>query len=222
MTDWRHLTGTQRLQALWALVALTSFLSVVLYGSPVLDQTITAALIGAVGILGLLVLGLRERRHWNAMVAASTFEREHGTRAIDLEKLYRNRSVYVTTMVPHLLAQTHVEVSTRISGVDAKFTITLAYAGENAADRGVQTGVEALDEAFIIEGAEQNVSQVLSRDVKLALLDVETPGTCTITNREVAYVVPFTRMRADELEAIADVVVEIADQIEAVATGTDD
>lgn len=218
MADRRRYTGTKQLQTGWTgLVVL-----VVLIGtlSGVLSSLSVPVWVGAasgVWFVGLLALGLRDRRHWNRMVERSSFEHHRGTRRADLEKLQGGRSVTVTTAIPSVLAGTHLRVRTAVENVDASFTVEIERVEEGRTDRGLSTGTEALDERFVITGREGNVARLLSSDVQAVLLDLETPGTLTVTGTEVVYDVPFTRLSADELEAIATVCVEFAERVEEVA-----
>lgn len=216
MTDWRRYTGTQRIQITVSLVAVGLLLAVFRFNLPVGEVPVLAG-VAVVWIVSLLGLGVRNRRHWNSMVEGSTFRKQQGTRKADLERLNRYRNVLVSTEVPGLLSQTHTNVIARVSDVDAEFTITIEYVGSGGRSEGLTTGNDALDETFVIEGTEQNVAQVLSTDVQAALLDIETPGTCTITGKRVVYDVPFTRLSASELDTIADATVEIADRVEEAA-----
>lgn len=220
MSDRRQYTGTQRLQIGWTvLVLLFGVITPLLVPDWVFaNLPVPVVLTGAsvLWVLGLVLLGVRERHHWNAMVEHSSFDPERGTRQVDLETLVNGRSVVVTTDVRGLFAQAHTEIRTTIEGVDASFTIEMSYAGTDGRNEGLTTGNDTLDDAFIIEGAEQNVSKVLAPDVQAALMDVETAGTCTVTGDAVVYDVPFTRLSAHELETIASAVVTIAERIESI------
>lgn len=218
MADRRRYSGTQRLQAGWAILVVVGFALTMVVGPPI-ETVFVVVGFGLALLLGLVGLGLRERQRWNAMVEQSSFAHERGTRSADLERLYRDRSVFATTMVPSLLSQTHLEITARVSDVDAEFKITLEYVGSGGTDDGLLTGTDAIDETFVIRGTKQNVAQVLSTDVQAALLDIETPGTCTITGNRVQYTVPFTNLSAAELDTIADALVVIADRVETVAKG---
>ncbi len=214
MTDWRRYTGTQRVQLAWSAVAVAVVVAVVAGAVPIPIE------FGVIGgsiswFVGLVVIGLFDRHHWNELVRRSSFEPAAPTREIDLEWLLGDRSVYAEATVPSILAQTHLVVSTTISDVDESFTVTLTYAETGGTATGVQTGVDSLDETFRIEGKERNVNQILSREVATALLAVETPGTCTITGQSVRYDIPFTRITPGELEAVSEAVVAIARQVEA-------
>lgn len=215
MADRRQYTGTQRLQMAWTVLTLA-----ILGGSvqfPVgIEQPVVVTAVGIWWILGLVALGLRERRHWKRLVEQSSFEEGRGTRATDLEKLLGDRSVYVEANMPGPFSQTHTELMTRIEDVDASFTVTLTCVTSGGTTNGIQTGTDELDERFVIRGREGNVRRILSPAVQAALLDVETPGTCTITGKTVVYDVPFTRLSVEEVETIADAVVTLARQVEAV------
>jgi len=153
------------------------------------------------------------------MVSRSSFDRDGGTRSADLEKLLQGRSVIVSTTVPSLFSQTHTEISVPVEGVNASFTISVHNVGTGGTNSGITTGNETLDERFVIEGSEQNIAKLLSADVQAALMDIETPGTCTITGERVIYVVPFTRLSATELETISDGLIAIAERLESIGQG---
>ena len=216
MADRRRYTGTQTLQFGWTGL-------VVVFAAVAFVLTSERALVVAIGVLslvwmvGLIGIGLRDRRHWHRLVAASSFEPENSTREVDLQKIQDGRSVEVTTNMPGVLSQTHTEVTAPVEDVKASFTVRFHAADNRDPTEGLQTGNDTLDEQFIIEGSEQNVAQILSTDVQRALLDIETPGTCTVTGTRVAYEIPFTRLSSGELDAIATLVVIIAARIEEIA-----
>lgn len=215
MTDLRKYTGTQRLQAGWSILAV-GLLALILATRPTDELLLEIGVISGVWLVGLLSFAYMDRRQWNQMVAGSGFDHEQSTRPVDLERLYRNRSVYVQTVLPHILAQTHTEISTRVEGVDARFTVRLTHVADAGADEGIQTGNDAIDGQFVIDGSEQNVAHILSPDVIDALAGIDTAGTMTITHDEITYIVPFTRLSSTELDTLADAVVAVAEQVEQV------
>jgi hypothetical protein len=220
MVDRRRYTGTKQLQTGWTALVLVAVALVLGPLSTLLPDVSLPVWVGVGSVLwvvGLVALGLRDRRHWNRMVERSSFEHHRGTRRADLEKLYRGRSVTVTTAIPGVLAGTHLQARTAVENVDAEFTVELERVESDGSDRGLTTGNESLDERFVISGREGNVARLLSPDVQAALMDLETRGTLTVTGTDVVYDVPFTRLSGDELEAIATVVVEFAERVEAVA-----
>jgi len=220
MADLRRYTGTQRLQIGWTLLAIVAAIVVSRVIVPETESlSLTVALFGTslVWMVGLVSLGLRERRHWKKMVDGSSFTRHEGTRSIDIEKLLGGRSVTVSTNVPGILSGTHTVIRTNIDGVDATFTLRITCVGSDGEGRGVTVGNDVLDEKFVFEGTEQNLGKLLSADVQATLMDVETPGTCTVTSDHVEYDVPFTRLSTGELEAVSDVLVTIAERVENVA-----
>lgn len=212
MADRRRYTGTKTLQAGWTLLMLAVGL---LVGATGLLPTVVA--VGGVGLLwvgGLVVLGLREHRHWTELVAASSFDRGTTGGTADLQRIIEGKSVTVTTDVTGVLTPGHTQVRAPVEGVDASFTVRIA--DEELADRnGLQTGVDALDERFVITGAEGNVAALLTEDTRDALLAVDPPGTYTIMPDSVVYEVPFTRLSADELAAAGHAVAVLALQLEA-------
>lgn len=222
MGDWRRYSGTQTLQVGWTVLAFLLTVVAAVFVEPALEPlSLPVVLVGGSGlwIVGLVLLGLRERQYWNQMVAASSFERDRGTRSADLEKLLGGRSVVVTTDVPGLVSQTHTEIRTTIEGVDASFTIRIEHVGTGGGSRGVRIDNEKLDESFVFEGSEQNVGRLLSPDVQAALMDIETPGVWTVTGNRATYEVPFTRLSTSELEAISDTAVLVAERIEELGRG---
>lgn len=210
MTDWRRYTGTPRPQLAWSLLAVLGVaVAVALVGS--------VAAVGVVAgwLVGLLVLGVRERRKWSRLVAESPFERQSGARRADLQKILRGRSVTVATDLAGIVAQTHTEVTTAVTGVDADFTVVATTEAEG---RGVVTGSDAIDGRFTVRGSERNVELVLSPDVQDALLALDLPGTLTVSGSRVVFEVPFTQLTPAELERAADLVVTAAKRVEDVAS----
>lgn len=221
MGDRRRYTGTQMLQAVWTLFALAvgavlQLLQPVVGG---LFQPVVFLTLSGTWILGLVVIALYDRRQWRQMVSGSSFQPDTSTRLADLESLKNGRSVMVETKIPDMLSQTHTEIRTPIEGVAASFTIKLTYVGEGGQEEGLQTGNEALDEAFVVRGSEENISKLLSPELQAQLMDIETEGTFTVTGSAVEYQVPFTRLSPAELETVADVSIAIAEQVERLAGG---
>jgi len=212
MADRRRYTGTKTLQAGWTLLLLAVGLVV---GTTGLLSMVAA--VGGVGLLwigGLVALGLREHRHWTQLMTASSFDRGTAGGTADLQRIIQGKSVTVTTDVTGILTPGHTQVHTPVEGVDASFTVRIA--DEELAGRdGLQTGVDALDERFVITGAESNVAALLTEAVRDALLAVDPSGTYTITPDRVVYEVPFTRLTADELAAAGRAVAVLALQLEA-------
>lgn len=219
MDDWRRYTGTQMLQAGWTILALAVAALLLLldpFGGLLAPPVfLTWSL---TWIVGLVVIALFDRRNWNRMVAGSSFQPDTSTRLADLETIKGGRSVTVTTEIPETLAQSHLTVRAPIENVSASFTIRLTNVGTGGTADGLQTGNEALDDAYVIRGTRENVSQLLSREVQAALMDVETPGTFTITGTAVEYDVPFTRLGPAELETIAETCVTLATRIEEIGS----
>lgn len=222
MGDVRRYTGTQTLQICWTAVAVIAIAGLAVVVAPSAGLPLPAILVGGsvAWMVGLVLLGLRERRHWNVMVERSSFDHDRGTSSADLERLVGGRSVTVTTDVSEFFFGTHTEIRTAVEDVDASFTVRFSYAGAGAEGEGITTGNDTLDERFVIEGSEQNAARLLSTEVQAALMEVETPGTCTVTGNEVRYEVPFTRLSAAELETIGDLVVTITKRVEAVGRGS--
>lgn len=219
MGDRRRYTGTQMLQAIWTLFALAVG-AVIQLLQPVVGgmfQPVVFLTVSGLWILGLASIGLYDRRRWNQMVSGSSFRPDTSTRLADLESLKGGRSIAVVTTIPDMLSQTHMEIRTPIEGVSVSFTIKLSHVGEGGTEAGLQTGNDALDDAFVIRGSKENVSQLLTPEIQAQLMDVETVGTFTITGNEVTYEIPFTRLSPAELEQIADVSLGIATHIESLS-----
>ena len=218
MTDWRRYTGTKTLQTLWTVVigGLVVGLEGVFPGLAPRLATVAGA--SVVWLLGLVGLGLYDRRRWRRLTAASAFERGPSPNTADLQGIRHGQSVAVTTDIPGVLSQTHTSVRANVEGVDASFTVRIR--GSDAADpeSGLTTGDEGLDRRFVIEGTPENVRVLLSEPVRTALLDVETPGTFTVTGDAVVYEIPFTRLRPVELDAAAEAVAVLAARVEAVSS----
>jgi hypothetical protein len=215
MDDWRRYTGTQMLQAGWTILSLAIAALLLLVGpfGGLLAPPVFLAW-SLSWIAGLVVIALYDRRQWNRMVEGSSFQPDTSTRLADLETIKSGRSVTVTTEIPETLAQSHLGVRVPVENVSASFTIRLTYVGSGGSEDGLQTGNEALDEAYVIRGTRENVAQLLSAEVQAGLMDVETPGTFTITGSAVEYEVPFARLDPVELETLADTCVLLAKRIE--------
>lgn len=215
----RRYTGTQRLQLVWSLVCVGFIGGAIGLGSVSAVSISVPVLVGGVGVgwlIGLILLGLRERRQWSQMVENSEFSDQIGPNTADIETIIDGRSVSASTTVPSPLAQSHTELRTAISGVDASFTVTLERVVNGEPTGGTKTGAEELDSAFVINGSNENVSRILSEDVQHALVELETPGLCTVTGDHVTFRVPFTALTPAELETISDALVTIASRVEEV------
>jgi hypothetical protein len=219
MDDWRRITGTQFLQAIWtifllAVGAVIQLLQPVVGG--LLRPEVFLSLSGA-WIVGLLVVAIYDRRKWSRMVEQSSFKPNTGTTLADLETIKAGRAVTVQTRIPTVFSQAHTTIRTTVEGVSASFTVQLQHVGSGGAENGIQTGNPELDEGFIIRGSEQNVGQLLSPEIQATLMDIETVGTFTSTGSHVEYEVPFTRLRPGELEQLTEASVRIAERIEELA-----
>jgi hypothetical protein len=219
MGDRRRYTGTQMLQAMWTVFALfvgaiIQFLQPIVGG---MFQPVVFLTVSGLWIAGLIVIALYDRYQWNQMVAGSSFQSDTSTRLADLESLKGGRSVVAVTNIPDMLSQTHMELRTPIEGVGASFTIQLTYVEDGSTEDGLQTGNDHLDDSFVIRGTRENVSQLLSPEIQSQLMEIETPGTFTITGEAVEYEIPFTRLSPTELETIADVSLALAQRIEQLA-----
>lgn len=220
MADWRRHTGTKSLQNLWTLLIL-GFAGIVEFAlSMGVPTEVTIGGAGLLWILGLALLGLQDRRSWNRMVEKSTFEADPGVHTADLQKIIRGQSVTVSTDISGLLTQAHTHLRATIDGVDASFTIRIQDAASVEGDRGLTTGNDAIDQQFVIKGSPENVQALLSPDVQAALMEVETPGTFTVTAEHVVYEIPFTRLSADELDTAGRAVAIMADRIETLGKGS--
>lgn len=219
MADWRVYTGAQRLQLGWtlALVAVGLAIGVLQPALVVGDELLVFGGLGLVWLLGLVALAYRDRRAWRRLVDSSRFDRGAAVGTSDLERIVRGHSVSVSTVVPSPLAQSHTRVRATVDGVDADFSVTIRHVGvEGGAAGGLTTGNEALDDRFVIQGAEGNVDAILSTDVQAALMDLEIPATVEIDADRVVVEVPFTRLSPGELGGATRVVVELVDRVEAV------
>lgn len=227
MADLRRYTGTKSLQYIWTalIVGAAGVATYVLPGGieALRAEPALFAGLGGAWLVGLVALGFRERRQWRRLVARSSFESGKGPGRADLHRLYRGHSISVETDVSGLLSQARTKIKVPVNGVDASFTVKIEYVGGNARDRGPSTGNPDLDERFVFGGATGNLKKVLaSADVQAALMDVETPGTFTITGDAVVFRVPFTRLTPNELGACSDAVAEIVNQLETIGQGEPD
>lgn len=221
MTERRQYTGTQRLQIAWSLgivaVALVVAAIDLTTGLPV-SSLVPVLIISVLWLVGLASLGFRDRRQWNRMVEESAFDRQAGTNTADLERIVEGRSVTISTSLPGPLSQTHTELTTSVAGVDASFSVEVRQRADEGVAGGVTTGHEQFDERFVVEGKEQNVTRILTPEVRTALLDVRTPGVCTVTGDAVSYEVPFTNLSPEELDTIAEALVVVATRVEDVGS----
>lgn len=213
MGDRRRYTGTKARQAGWTL--LVGLFAVPIQLSGLLPTVIVVGAAGICWVVGLVVLGLGGRRHWTVLVEKSSFDPGPSGHTADLQQIVRGQTVTVTTDVTGLVTPEHTQVRAAVEGVDASFTVRIVD-GELADEEGLTTGDAALDDRFIITGAEGNVAALLTEAVRDSLLAVETPGTYTIRPDEIVYQIPFTRLTAEELDAAGDAVAVLATQLEAV------
>jgi hypothetical protein len=211
MKDRRRYTGTKTLQTGWTVLVFA--VAVVLSVGDVFPPLVTVAGTGGVWVLGLVAFGLRDRRHWQRLIAASTFDAGLAAHESALQKIVRGQSVSVTTDVPGVLSQAHLVIRANVEGVDASFTIRIEDAGSTKRD-GVVTGDDTLDARFTIRGKQANVAAVLTDDVRNALLAVETPGVFTVTGDVVTYEIPFTTVSVDELDDAAEAAAALAVRLE--------
>lgn len=211
MADRRRYTGTKSLQVGWTLFVLVAVALLVVSG---LVSTPVSVGGGSVAwVVGLILLGFQERSHWNQTVAVSSFDRGPSGHTADLQQIIAGKSVTVTTDVTGVLTPEHTQIRATVEDVDASFSVRITD-GELADTGGLTTGVDALDERFVISGAEGNVARILTEDVASALLAVDAPGTYTIMPDRVVFEVPFTRLTTDELEAAGEAVARIALRLE--------
>lgn len=216
MTEWRRYTGTKTLQTLWTAFVLLAVFVFEATLSGLVARPIEVLGGGAVWLVGLVGLGLYGRYRWQRLVANSSLEPGRGPDTADLQGLRHGQSVSVVSDVPGLLSQTHTTVRANVEGVEASFTVTICDADSTNSGSGLTTGVDALDDRFVIEGSTENVRVLLTDEVRARLLDVETPGTITATGDTVVYDIPFDRLTPAELEAAVEAVAVIAARIETV------
>lgn len=219
MQAWRRYTGTQRLQLAWSLVIVVVAgiaVGVGTRGAVSISASILVIVAGTAWILGLVLLGLRERNQWNTLVDQSSFSRQVGPHASDIETIIDARSVTASTTVPSLFAQTHTELSTTVDGVAATFTVTISFREEADTAGADPSETDGIDERFELTGSQQNIARILSPAVRSSLLEIQTPGVCTVTGEAVTYEVPFTSLSPAELDTIAHALVAIAKRVEEV------
>lgn len=213
MTDRRRYTTTKTLQGVWtgSVVVFAGLVG----AARLAPSVVTLGGASVLWLVGLVALGLRERRHWQRLVAASSFDPGPSGHTADLQGIRHGKSVLVATGVTGLLAPEHTRVRANVDGVDASFTVRIVD-GELTDRDGVATGVDELDERFVFVGAEGNVAALLTAETRDALLAVDTPGEYTIRPDEVVYEIPFTRLTSAELRAAGDAVALLASQLETV------
>lgn len=219
MTERRRYTGTQRLQLAWTVSVILGIGVVLAVGQSsgiLLSPVLLTLGLSVAWFIGLSALGLRERRRWNRLVEASSFTRQTGPHTADLEKITEGRSVTVSTRVPGPLSQTHTVLRTSVTGVDASFTVRFERLDDGETRSGPTTGNEPFDDRFAIEGSRRNVTRIVSPEIQSRLLDIRTPGICTVTGEYVSYELPFTSVSPEEFDTIAQAVVSIASRVEEV------
>ena len=112
-------------------------------------------------------------------------------------------------------ATDRVELSTTAEA--STDTITVRHVGpDGTAAGGLTTGNPDLDDRFVFEGNERNVTLLLTPDVQAALMDLDVPATIEATSDQVVCDVPFTTVTPNELRAAADAVVEVVERLERV------
>jgi hypothetical protein len=215
MVDRRRYTGTRLLQVSWTglVVLAVAVVEGVLSGPAPAAVTVGGG--SVLWLAGLVALGIRERRHWNQLMAASSYDRAPAGHTADFQTIVGGKSVTATTDVAGLVSTEHTRIRAPVEGVDASFRIRIID-DELADADGLRTGVDALDERFTITGSESNVAAILTEDVRDALLTVEAPGTYTVSADRVVFEVPFTHVTAEELEAAGTAVAVLALRVEAV------
>lgn len=215
MADRRHYTGTKTLQTGWTVAVLAVAVAASMLLGGAIGPAVTVGGVGVVWVAGLVVLGIVDRRHWTRMTEASAFDPGMEAHTSDLQKIIGGQSVSVTTDVPGLFSQAHLIVRANVEGVNASFTVRVEDR-ESANRGGLTTGDGTFDERYVVRGKEQNVAPLLTKQVREALLAVETPGAFTITADQVRYEVPFTRVTVAELDAAGTAVATVAARLEAV------
>lgn len=211
MADRRRHTGTRPLQVAW-----TAAVAVVLVGfvfSPLPVGSIELAAVATVWLVGLFVLGRRERRHWRRLAANSAFEAGSPSGLADLQRRVGGRSVTVSRARPGPLSQARVVVSTAVGGAGPGAEVTMERV-EDGRDRGLATGNPTLDREWILDGPPEVLEAVLSADVQAALMDVAVPGTLAVEAERVTFTVPFTRLTPGELAGAARSAAAVADRLE--------
>jgi len=218
MADRRRYTGTRILQVVWTVLV---FGAVVLLEGVLSGLAPTAVTVGGgsvLWLLGLVALGVRERRHWNQLMTASSYDRGPAGHTADFQAIVHGKSVTVTTDVTGPLSPGHTRIRTVVEGVDASFRVRIID-DELADADGLTTGDEALDSQVTITGSEENVAALLTADTRDAMLAVDAPGTFTVTPDSVVFEVPFTHLTAEELEAAGEAVALLALRVEQVGQG---
>jgi hypothetical protein len=218
MGDRRAYTGTKTLQTAWTVLAALALAGAVIL-APESRRLVAIGGVGGGWLLGLVLLGWRERRAWNRLVANSTFERQSAGSMADLQRIVKGHSIAVQTDVPGLLSQTHLVLAATVEGVDASVDIELERRGEGASEAGVTTGNPALDAAWVVRGSEGNVEALLSADVQSALMEVDVPARIRVRAERVDVRVPFTRLKPAELATLATVTATIVERLERLGRG---
>jgi len=176
-------------------------------------------LVVVIWLLGVVLLRRGERLAWTRLRRNSPFSAQReDRRRPPLQNEYKRKTITVDVIDRGLVRQQGVRVETLLDGLSKPLALELRYVGSGGREEGIRTGNDALDEQFVLTvEAGSNLREVFDPEVQSALMDISIPGTLRVTNERVVYDVPFTRVRPDELGAIARAVATIAARLERLA-----
>ncbi|MFW6018165.1 MAG: hypothetical protein ACOCPX_05035 [Halapricum sp.] len=221
MTRLRRYLGERHRLLVWTLlvasggwVALTEFSSeLAAYAD---RPTVIAALV-SVWLAGVLVVRRRERRAWHRIVEETPFEPQHdgGGRRPPLQRSLKGNVITAEPVGRGFFRQRGIHVEATAGGVTDPIDVTLTYVASGGTERGIRTGTDALDEQFVFEvDAGSNIASVFDAEVQSTLLDISLPGRLRIDGRHVAYEIPFTRVRPEELGTVSRAVATVTARME--------
>jgi len=177
------------------------------------------SLVVVVWLLGVVLFRRGERLAWKRLRTNSPFSAQReGQHRPALQNEYKRKTITVDVVDRGRLRQQGVRVEAILDGLSKPLALELRYVGSGGREEGIRTGNDALDEQFVLMvEAGSNLREVFDPEVQSALMDISIPGTLRVTNERVVYDVPFTRIRPDELGAVARAVATIAARLERLA-----
>ncbi|QCC51620.1 hypothetical protein [Halapricum salinum] len=178
-----------------------------------------AAILVVVWLFGVVLFRRGERLSWKRLRTKSPFSAQReDRRRPPLQNEYKRKTVTAEVIGRGFVRQQGVRVETLLDGLSKPLALELQYVGSGGREEGIRTGNDALDDQFVLTvEAGSNLREVFDPEVQSALMDISIPGTLRVTNERVVYDVPFTRVRPEELGAVARAVATMAARLERLA-----
>lgn len=173
----------------------------------------------AVWLVGVVLFRRSERLAWKRLRTNSPFSAQReDRRRPPLQNEYKRKTITVEVIDRGFVRQQGVRVETILDGLSKPLALELRYVGSGGREEGIRTGNDSLDDQFVLTVQQgSNLREVFDPEVQSALMDISVPGTMRVTHQRVVYDVPFTRLRPEELGAIARAVATIASRLERLA-----